>query len=57
MIPTKEEIRRGLLMELYACDDHAAIPEDIYVQLLEYVFKNQPDRTEIEEPYHNSKNQ
>lgn len=54
MIPSENEIRRALLMELYACKDHASTPENMYNELVNY-FEEQLEDSEFE-PYRNSKN-
>ncbi len=54
MIPTEDKIKRALLMELYACKDHAASPEFCYDKLVEYFEEVLEDGDFA--PYHNSKN-
>jgi len=53
MIPSEQKIREALLMELYACKDHASSPNNVYQLLVDY-FEEQLDDSDFE-PYHNSK--
>jgi predicted HNH restriction endonuclease len=55
MMPNEEKIKNALLVELYNCQDHAAQPNYIYEQLLDY-YNFRELLMDIDfEPYKNSK--